>query len=153
MKDFFQSFVFAFRGFVCTFKNERNMRIHMCFAFYVVLAGIVSRISTSEWTVVLICIGAVTALECVNTSIESLCDTVHPDRSESIRYAKDIAAGAVLCAAAVSAVAGCIIFFQKEKLENVWLFANNEPFVSTVILLTLIPLTLFARGKKGKNKK
>ena len=151
MKDFFQSFVFAFRGIVHTVKNERNMRIHLCFAFYVVLAGLVTRLSMTDWAIVLICIGSVTALECVNTSLERLCDTVHPDKSEGIRHVKDIAAGAVLCAAVVSAVIGCTVFFQKEKLYNVWQFAENNPIAASLVVITLIPLLLFVRGRREDN--
>ena len=150
MRNLFHSFVYAFRGVVWTVKNERNMRIHLCFAFYVVLAALITRLSVTEWAAVLICIASVTALECVNTSLERLCDTLHPDKSEGIRHAKDIAAGGVLCAAAVSAAVGCIIFFREEKLENVWRFTENNPAAAAAVIITLIPLSLFVWGFRGR---
>lgn len=143
-----KSFVYAFRGIVRTVRTERNMRIHLCFAFYVVLAGMVTKLDASEWAVVLVCIGVVTALECLNTAIEDLCDTVHPGRCRGIGHVKDISAGAVLCAAIASAAAGCVIFFQREKLENTWEFAKRDPVLAALIVLMLIPLILFVKGRK-----
>ena len=149
-----RSFKFAFQGIYRTIKNERNMRIHLCFVFYVVFAGFVTHISVAEWTAVLICIGIVTALECLNTAIERLCDTVHPEKSEGIRIAKDASAGAVLCAAIASAVIGGSIFFRAEKVIAALEYLKSHTAPSLVIIFTLIPLTMFVRGgKRDKNEK
>lgn len=145
-------FFYAFRGIWETIKNERNMRIHLCFAFYVVLAGLVTRISQLEWIAVLLCVGIVTALECVNTAMESLCDTVCPKRLEGIRIAKDAAAGGVLCAAIASAVVGCVVFINVGKLRLAYEFLVEQPLLSGIILLSLLPAMMFIRGIKGVAK-
>ncbi len=146
------SFKYAFRGIAETLARERNMRIHLCFAFYVFLAGLVTRISVSEWAAVLVCIGLVTALECQNTALEALCDTIHPERSQGIRRTKDAAAGSVLCAALASAVVGGCVFFRRERYEQALLFWQEHTAVALLIILTLIPLAFFVWGRKRVKK-
>lgn len=145
-----KSFVYAFRGISYVIRTERNMRIHICFAFYVILAGIVTELTAGEWAAVLICIGVVTAFECLNTAIENLCDTVHPGISKGIKHAKDAASGAVLCAAIASAVTGLFIFFREDKLNAAFEFARDNPIIAGIIILMLIPLIIFVKGKKDK---
>ncbi len=147
-----KSFKYAFKGICDTIKTERNMRVHMCFMFYVIVAGFVTQISRLEWAAVLICIGIVNALECLNTSVESLCDTVHPEKSEGIRIAKDASAGAVLCAAIASAFVGGVIFFNTKKFEMALNFFHNHTFFAVLTVLTLIPLCFFVKGRKRENK-
>jgi diacylglycerol kinase (ATP) len=138
-----KSFKYAFRGIFNTIKTERNMRVHLCFTFYVIIAGFVTHLSKPEWAAVIICIGIVNALECLNTSLESLCDTVHPEKSEGIRIAKDAAAGAVLCAAIASVFVGGEIFLRYEKLEKALNFFKDYTFIAILIILSLIPLCFF----------
>lgn len=147
-----KSFKYAFRGICDTIRTERNMRVHLCFTFYVIIAGFVTQISKPEWAAVIVCIGIVNALECLNTSVESLCDTVHPEKSEGIRLAKDAAAGAVLCAAIASAFVGGVTFFNTEKITAALDFFNNHTFVAILTVLTLIPLCFFVKGRKRENK-
>ena len=149
-----KKFAYAFRGISDTVKNERNMRIHLCFAFYVIIAGFVTGISVAQWAAVIICIGLVTALECLNTALESVCDTMHPWKAEGIRLAKDASAGAVLCAAIASVFVGGLVFFHAEKVSAALDFCKKQPAAAICIILTLIPLILFVRGgKRDKNEK
>lgn len=147
-----KSFKYAFHGFFETVRTERNMRVHLCFAFYVILAGFVTRLSALEWAVVLVCIGIVTALECLNTALESLCDTLSPEKSEGIRKTKDASAGAVLSAAIVSAIVGGLVFFNGQKVSAALEFFKTETTLSILIILTLIPLIFFVRGRKRETK-
>ena len=48
--------------------------------------------------------------EALNTAIERLADAITLEPNENIGYAKDVAAGAVLAAAIISAVIGLTIF-------------------------------------------
>ena len=136
-------FKFALRGMLYTIKTEKNMRVHLCFAFYVVLAGFVTRITEAQWAAVLICIALVTAAECVNTAIERLCDTLHPGQSEGIMHAKDAAAAGVFCLAVVSAIIGSVIFLNCEKFQAAWEFCKAKPALAVLIVLTLIPASIF----------
>ncbi len=105
-----KSFSYAFAGIRLLITSQHNAWIQLAIGTLVVLAGLFFRIGRLEWCCVLACIGAVLSLEAVNTSIEHLADTLHPDRSEGIRKVKDLAAGAVLIASIVAVVVGLLIF-------------------------------------------
>ena len=94
----------AGEGFTYTLISQRNMKIHLSVGVLAIVLGIAFSISALEWLAIVICIGAVIALECVNTAIESVVDLVTPDHRELAKRAKDCAAAAVLIAA-ISAVA------------------------------------------------
>ena len=132
-------FKFAFRGIIRTIKHERNMRIHLAFAFYVVLAGLICPIELWQWCALLGCIGVVMALECLNTAIEAVCDEISQEYSKNIETAKDAAAGAVLCAAIASAIAGGLIFFNSACMGAALEFAKEYPLGAAAIVLT-VPL-------------
>ncbi len=113
MKAFIARVGFALQGLVQFFKTEANGRIQAVVAILVVAAGFIFGISTQEWLWVLLCIGMVIGLEMVNTAIETLANRVHPDIHPDIKIVKDVAAGAVLWVAVISAVIGVIIFLPK----------------------------------------
>ena len=103
-----KSFGYAFEGISTCIKNERNMKIHCCATVLVVIAGF-----QIEWCICLILFGLVMALELVNTAVESVVDLVTKERQPLAKIAKDTAAGAVLIAAIMAAIAGLIIFVPK----------------------------------------
>lgn len=143
-------FVNAFHGLVYAVRNERHMRIHLCFAFYVAAAGLVVGLSAAEWGVILICCGAVIGLECVNTALERLCDRVTAERDELIRHAKDAAAGAVLVCALFSAAAGCVIFFSGDRPRCAFEFFAGHPVYAVLLALSLVVWILMIFGRKDK---
>jgi diacylglycerol kinase len=61
----------------------------------------------------LIVIALVWAAEAFNTAIEKLTDHLFPEYHETARFAKDVAAGAVLVCAIAALVCGLIIFLPK----------------------------------------
>lgn len=107
------SFRYAFNGLKILITEEHNARIHLLAACCVVIAGIVFKISTAEWIVVIFCIGWVIALEIINSAIETLADFISKEKNDTIKKIKDLSAGAVLVAAIASAVVGLIIFLPK----------------------------------------
>lgn len=145
-----RSFLNAFRGIGYALRNERNMRIHFCFAFYVIAAGFVVGLSAAEWGVVLICCGAVIGFECVNTALERLCDRVTTERDELIMRAKDAAAGAVLACALFSAAAGCVIFFSGDRPRRAFEFFAGRPAFAVLLALSLVIWILMIFGRKNK---
>ncbi|HOG05742.1 MAG TPA: diacylglycerol kinase family protein [Paludibacter sp.] len=113
MKRLIQSFRNAFRGVATVFRTERNMRIHLTFTVLVIIFGWILRISITEWLLCLLCFGLVFTAEMVNTAIENVVDLVSPQQNKLAGKAKDIAAGAVLVSAIISACVGLIIFIPK----------------------------------------
>ena len=140
-------FVYAARGFAYAVRTQRNMRVHLGAAFYVVLAGFVTDLSAAEWAAVLLCIGLVLALELVNTAIEKTCDSITKEYAEPIKRAKDCAAGAVLCASAVAAVVGCIVFFGQGRPYTAWEYFTGHPLCTAALVLSLPVWIRMIRGK------
>lgn len=108
-----KSFRYAFAGIWSLISTEHNARIHCIAAICAVTAGIIFNISAIEWTVIVLCIGAVLAAESFNSAIETLSDRVSSSYDEAVKRTKDIAAGAVLLTAIAAATAGLIIFVPK----------------------------------------
>jgi len=79
----------------------------------VIIAGIVLKISISEWLAVLIAIGLVFTSEAINTSIEKLSDFISPERQSSIKEVKDLASAGVLISAMTALIIGLIVFAPK----------------------------------------
>jgi len=113
LKKLFRSFGFAFTGIYELIKSEQNARIHLFISICVVIAGFLFCISATEWCLVALCIGLVFSAEAFNTVIEKLTDHLFPQKHETARLAKDIAAGAVLFCALMAVVCGLIIFLPK----------------------------------------
>jgi diacylglycerol kinase (ATP) len=107
---FIKSFTHALRGITFLFNSQSNARIELIITGIVIIAGILFKISTSEWLVIFLCIALVLSLEGINTAIEIFADKLHPDFDKEIGKVKDVAAGAVLIASIVAAIIGFIIF-------------------------------------------
>lgn len=113
MKKFFKSFVYAWHGILALFGRERNAKFHLVVAVLVIAAGAWFGISRMEWSVVMLCIGAVFMAEGMNTAIEKLCDKVSAAPDPLIRQAKDIAAGSVLLLVIAVVITGLLIFLPR----------------------------------------
>lgn len=113
IKKLYRSFGFAFTGIYELIKSEQNARIHLFVSICVVIAGFIFKISATEWCIVALCIGLVFSIEALNTVLEKLVDHLFPQKHETARITKDIAAGAVLIATLMAVVCGLIIFLPK----------------------------------------
>lgn len=108
-----RSFGFAFKGLSSAFKSEIHLRFHVVLATGVMISSWILAISLVEWALIMLSIGLVIVAELVNTAIEKLVDLCQPDFMPLAGKIKDIAAGAVLVAALVSAIIGGIVFVPK----------------------------------------
>ena len=111
MNSFLNSFSFALNGIKISLR-QRNMKIHVACALLVIALGFYFKITTTDWCILLLCIGVVIALEIINTAIEHVVDLVSPNYNELAGKVKDLAAGAVLVVAIISAIVGCVIFWN-----------------------------------------
>ena len=112
-KKMINSFKNAFNGMIVSFKQERNMKIHISIMFLVILLGIIFKIKMVEWIICIICFALVIGGELFNTAIEITIDIAMPNLNEKAKKVKDISAGAVLVLAIASAIIGFIIFVPK----------------------------------------
>lgn len=108
-----KSFYYAFSGIILGFKQERNMQVHFYIMTFVIIFGILLKISLTEWMICLILFGLVISLEYVNTAIESAVDCATTKYHPKARIAKDTSAAAVLVSAIISIIVGLMIFIPK----------------------------------------
>ena len=113
IKDRFRSFKYAFNGLAVFLKTEHNAQIHVAIAILVVVAGYFFEIEKWEWVSVFLAIGLVFITELLNTSLEYMADAVSPGLNEKIGLTKDLAAGAVLVAAIIALIIGCLVFIPR----------------------------------------
>lgn len=104
---------FAWNGVREVFKSERNFRIHLTVAIFVLTAAFVFQLSAVEWMILITIISVILSLEMINSAIEKLLDYIHPDHHPLIGAIKDITAGAVLVSSIGSVFIGFILFLPK----------------------------------------
>lgn len=109
----YKAFVNAFAGLGYFFRNERNGKIQSLMAIGAIISGIALHITSTEWMAILLCLSLVLSLEMLNSSIEKLCDFIHPSFNKKIGIIKDVAAGSVLFGALISGLIGAFIFLPK----------------------------------------
>ena len=125
-REFTASFEFALTGIITAFKEERNMRKHLVSAILVVLAGLIFRVSATEWLFLLMAVFLVIALEIVNSAIENVVDLASNYHFSMLaKNAKDMAAGAVLVVSCYALITGMIVFIPK-----IWHLIFNSGFVA-----------------------
>lgn len=110
-----KSFRYALAGLSYVVRHEHNARIHIAAAMGIVMMGAFYRIAAGDWLILVLAIISVWFAETINTAFEYLCDVVSPEKNEAVRYAKDIAAGAVLIMAIGAVVIGAIVMFPYIK--------------------------------------
>ncbi len=111
--DLLKSFVYAFEGIKTSFKEERNMRIHLFAAVLVITTGIVMGIDSTSWCLLVFAIGTVITAELFNTAIEMICNIINPAFDPRIKKIKDISSAAVLCVSIGAAIVGVIVFTKR----------------------------------------
>ena len=106
--------MFAGRGVWFCIRHERNFRVYMAVAAYVLLLAPYFSLSRGEWAALLAVVALVLAAEAVNTAVEQVVNLASPRRRTRARVAKDVAAGAVLLCAAGALAAGLFLFLRPE---------------------------------------
>ena len=102
----------AFKG-LFNALNDKSVKLQVILGIIAICAGFVVKLDYIEWLFFVICIGAVIAMEIVNTAIEKLCDLIDSEYNPKIAYIKDVAAGAVLFVCIMAVVVCLIIFVHK----------------------------------------
>lgn len=101
--NLFVSFGYAWAGIAYAFRSQRNFKIHTLVAGVALGLAVYLQLPPVEIAVIGLTVGAVMAMELINTAIESVVDlTVEQTYHELAKIAKDCAAGAVLISALVA---------------------------------------------------
>jgi diacylglycerol kinase len=109
--NWFKSLRIAFKGLKMIIRNERNFRIQMLAGALVVVVGLVMGFDHSEWIAAAFFITLVLISEAFNSVIEAICDCISMEYRDTIRYAKDVSAGAVLLSSIASLIGGTLIIY------------------------------------------
>jgi len=113
-RDVISSLEFALTGIFTAFKEEKNMRSHVLSGVAAIIAGLIFRISATEWLFLLLSIFLVIAFEIMNSAVENVVDLASDYHfSMRAKNAKDMAAGAVLVVSGFAVITGLIIFLPK----------------------------------------
>ena len=104
------SFRHAGRGFAWALSSQANLRVHFGAAAVVLIGAVLLHFSAIEFVGLVLCFAVVIAAELFNTTLEVLIDYAWPEHHPMIGRAKDVAAAAVMVAAAGAAVVGILLF-------------------------------------------
>lgn len=146
-------------------RTQRHMRFHFLTLIAVLVVGLLAHLSWAEVVILLFTITLVLAAEMFNTAIEAVTDLVTQSYHPLAKFAKDIAAGAVLITTINALAVGFILFLRGEpdsegrQVSRVAIFFKNigfqEPDLMTVLVVTFVLLTTMivmwkVAGGKGK---
>ena len=134
--------MFAGRGVWFCIRHERNFRVHMAVAAYVLLLAPYFSLSRGEWAALLAVVALVLAAEAVNTAVEQVVNLASPRRRTRARVAKDVAAGAVLLCAAGALAAGLFLFLRPEAFAAMQADFLRCPW-KPALLAASLPLTVW----------
>ena len=110
-QGFNNTFKNARKGFRLVLKSEKNIRVHIVIAFFVMLFAYLLDFTSVEICIALFAIALVIVSEMLNTAIEFALDSIYHNRySRMVGMAKDISAGAVMFASIVAVIIGVILF-------------------------------------------
>jgi diacylglycerol kinase (ATP) len=140
------SFNFAFEGIIHVLRTQRNMRIHFAIAFGVLILALVVNVTKLELIALLISVTFVLIAEMLNTAVEAAIDIATTSFDPMAKLAKDIAAGAVLIAAANAIVVGYLVFAGKvaDRSANLLDRLRQAPAELTLVALVLTIIIVIA---------
>lgn len=154
----FAPFKVAMNGIVFTFKTQRHMRFHLYVVFIVLLLGLFVNLAMREMLVLLFTISLVVVAEMFNSAIEATVDLVSPSYNPLAKFAKDIAAGAVLITTIVALVVGALLLLGEQRWENLKIALNAEApsiplairFIVGLFLVFIAVVVGKGLGKSGR---
>lgn len=157
-RDIIGPFRVAIRGLVYTFRTQKHMRFHIYVVLVVVLLGIFFGLRLRELMILLFTITLVLLAEMFNSAIEATVDLVEPRYHPLAKFAKDIAAGAVLITTILALVVGSLMVLGENRWEEIKLSLVSESVGVTVpvriifgfFVLFLIVLIGKGLGKRGQ---
>ncbi|MFC1568203.1 diacylglycerol kinase [Candidatus Margulisiibacteriota bacterium] len=112
-KKFIKSFKYARAGAEHALRTQRNLWIHFFVGLAVLALAVWLSVSLIELALLVVAIFGVIVTEMVNTTIEELVNILSPAHRLEAGLAKNVAAAAVLLAAAGAIVVGCLILIPR----------------------------------------
>lgn len=142
------------QGIIYCVKTQRNMRFHIGVAGIVIMLSIVRGLSGGELLALLLTVGGVISLECVNTAIEKAVDlSSKGEKSPAAKAAKDCGAGAVLVFCISALLVGIKIFGNRETFALLYDLVITKPWSVVIFFVYIILWILWVlKTDNGKDK-
>jgi len=156
LKNPLNGFKYAMEGVAHVFRTQRHMRFHFLVLVMVLLAGLVFQLNRLEMLILLFTVTLVLMAEMFNTAIEAVVDLVTQTYHPLAKFAKDIAAGAVLITVLNALVVAFLLFFGGKEWPDVSeRLGLQQPNALTIIVVALVLLGVIVMmwkvtGRKGK---
>lgn len=112
LKKRIKAFVYAFNGLLEATKQDVPLKIHFLATGVVIAMAWYFQVSRVEWMFLMLACALVIGAELFNTAIERMCDVFHPEKSENVKYIKDVSAAAVLVVTLFAVFVGVHVFHQ-----------------------------------------
>lgn len=149
-------FKYAMEGVAHVFRTQRHMRFHFLVLVLVLVAGLAFGLNRLEMLILLFTVTLVLMAEMFNTAVEAVVDLVTQTYHPLAKFAKDIAAGAVLITVMNALVVAFLLFFGWKEWPDIsgrlglrepsWPTIMGAGFVLLVVLVTMAKVG----GRKGK---
>ncbi|HMS56495.1 MAG TPA: diacylglycerol kinase [Fimbriimonadaceae bacterium] len=148
----------ALQGLVYTFRTQRHMRFHLYVVLIVTLLGILFNMRLREMLILLFVISLVLVAEMFNSAIEATVDLVQPSYHPLAKFAKDIAAGAVLITTIIALDVGALILLGEPRWEEIKVSLTADTlgtpilarFILGALLLFVVVIVGKGLGKRGQ---
>jgi len=113
-RSFSKSVMYALNGVRLAFRSQRNFRKHLIIALISLSIAFFLKVTIVEFCIILFANSLVLIMEMMNSVIEFVIDAYYKNKwAKLAKLSKDIAAGAVLISASVSAVIAILIYGKK----------------------------------------
>ncbi len=151
----FGGFKYAINGVVHVFRTQSHMRFHFLALTLVLVFSLIFRLGRFEVIVLLFAVSLVIVAEMFNTAIEAMTDLVTQSYHPLAKFAKDIAAGAVLISSINAIAVAVLLFGNGDRLKNIQADVGLQPpswasiIIVTFLLLMIIAIMWKVAGGKG----
>jgi len=154
LKNPLNGFKYAMEGVAHVFRTQRHMRFHFLVLVLVLLAGLLFGLNRTEILVLLFTVTLVLVAEMFNTAVEAVVDLVTQSYHPLAKFAKDIAAGAVLVTVLNALIVAFLLFFGGKEWPNLGaVLGFREPSWPTILAVGFVLLaTLVTMSKLGAGK-
>jgi len=151
------SFRYALDGIVHAVRTQRHLRFHFMMVVAVMLLAHICQLGRWEVVALLFAISLVLVSELFNTAVEAAVDIQTSAYHPLAKYAKDIAAGAVLITSLNAVAVGVLVFFDEKKLGRLVSAKVGSPSrpdalllaMTAVVLMSVLILVWKVKGARG----
>lgn len=113
IRDVLNKFKYSYDGFKYCFMNETSVIFEAIGLFFIIVFGIIFKISFMEWIFAIISLLLIVEIEFINTAIEAVVDMYTTKFHPLAKAAKDCGSAATSVATFMAAIVNAIIFLPK----------------------------------------